>query len=129
MPMSKTIMIIDDDDDDKDFFKLALTRVDPEIKCITAKDGVEALEILSVARELPDYIFLDLNMPRLGGKQCLAAMKRSDKLKHIPVIIYSTSKSREDEMETKKLGATHFFTKPTSIHDIMEYISVIFVTV
>jgi len=122
----KRVMVVDDDQDDKDFFELALKEVDAEIICIMAKDGEDALDMLNdESLILPDYIFLDLNMPRLNGIQCLEKIKESERLKHIPVAICSTTKS-EEENTLKKMGALHFFSKPTTIGKMSEYISIAF---
>jgi CheY-like chemotaxis protein len=57
-------------------------------------------------------------MPRLNGKQCLAELKRISDLKHIPVIIYSTSSEKRDMEETARLGAAHFLTKPNKFEEL-----------
>lgn len=123
MAKNRTILIIDDDDDDRALFVDAMREIDSTIQCISANDGHDALKLLKNEKtSLPDYIFLDLNMPRLNGKQCLTEIKRSSRLGHIPVIIYSTSGRKEDIEETKKLGARHFITKPTLFNEIIEAI-------
>jgi CheY-like chemotaxis protein len=117
------IMIIDDDQDDIDLFCEAVKAIDHAIECVSASSGEEAFNMLN--REdalLPDYIFLDLNMPRLNGKQCLKRLKASSKLDHIPVIIYSTSKLDEDEKESKQLGAVLFLTKPDKVSELRKAI-------
>lgn len=112
-------MIVDDDDDDIELFCEALREIDQKIQCISAANGEEALNKLSKEDALlPDYIFLDLNMPRLNGKQCLRRLKNSLKLRDIPVIIYTTSKLKEDVEETKQLGASSFLTKPNRAKDL-----------
>src|SRR4051794_40368807 len=113
MAKNKTFFIVDDDIDDQELFMEAVSEVDQSIECISASDCEEALDLLKSGKVvLPDMIFLDLNMPRLNGKQCLAELKRQANLKHIPVIIYSTSSEKKDIEETTKLGAAHFLTKP-----------------
>lgn len=117
------IMMIDDDDDDRKMFFDAAKEVSETIQCITAEDGEQALKLLSSPlSELPDYIFLDLNMPRLNGKQCLAAMKKIERLENIPVIIFTTTRREEDVEETKRLGAVHFLTKPVLFEEICDAI-------
>jgi len=59
-----TVFYADDDVEDCDLFTEALQQIDSEVKCITAKDGKEALDFLKLTYDLPDYIFLDINMPR-----------------------------------------------------------------
>src|ERR1041384_3417827 len=121
--ISQFILIVDDDDDDRIFFCEALHEIDPAIKFIIAKDGAEALDFLSKSDVLPDFIFLDLNMPRMNGKKCLEELKKSDRFFQIPVVMYSTSKNEERSEETKKLGALAFIKKPVLFDDIREIIS------
>jgi CheY-like chemotaxis protein len=124
MGKSQTIMIVDDDEDDIELFCEAVKDVDQNIECICAPNGEEALNKLSKENaSLPDFIFLDLNMPRLNGKQCLRKLKSSSKLRDIPVIIYTTSKLKEDVEETKQLGAASFLTKPNKINDLRKAIA------
>ena len=102
MATRKIIMIVDDDPDDRAFFCEALSEVDASIECICLKGGEEAIEHLEESsNEFPDFIFLDLNMPRMDGKQCLKQLKSNSNLSSIPVVIYTTSKSKEDIEETK----------------------------
>lgn len=117
-------MIVDDDNDDVELFCEALKEVDHNIECICSTNGEEALNKLNAENALlPDFIFLDLNMPRLNGKQCLRKLKNNQKLRDIPVIIYSTSKLKEDVEETKQLGAASFLTKPNKINDLRNAIA------
>jgi CheY-like chemotaxis protein len=122
--MSRTIFIADDDLDDLDIFCEAVAEIDPAIKTITASNGEEALKKLNHPLfPLPDFIFLDLNMPRLDGKKCLCEIKRNSRLNHIPVVIYTTSKLNNDMEEVQKLGAVHFVTKPSRLSDLRSVIS------
>lgn len=117
-------LIVDDDMEDQELFIDAVKEVDNSIECISAYNGQEALNFLKNDPSLlPDYIFLDLNMPILNGIQCLAEIKKTEGLHHIPVLIYTTSNWSRNEEETRKLGAHHFFTKPVRFNDICEYIS------
>ena len=119
MLTANKIMIIDDDADDVELFCEALNEIDKNIECTCAHNGQEALKLLNKPdAPLPDYIFLDLNMPGLTGKQCLSMLKNNPRLRHIPVIIYTTSKLKEDIEETKKLGASSFVTKPSKMSDL-----------
>jgi DNA-binding response OmpR family regulator len=118
MEKRPTIMLIDDDADDRALFLDAMNEVDCDMKCITAEDGEVALKMLRDESVAPDFIFLDLNMPRINGKQCLAEIMRIDHLRKVPVIMYSTTRRSEDVEETKKLGAVHFLTKPILFREI-----------
>lgn len=124
MKPKKRFFIVDDDSDDQDLFIEAVNEVDNSIECVSASNCEEALDLLKNKRiTLPDMIFLDLNMPRLNGKQCLAELKRESHLRHIPVIIYSTSSEKRDIDETTKLGAAHFLTKPNKFEELCKALS------
>jgi|SRR5919202_5172105 CheY-like chemotaxis protein len=111
-----TCFLIDDDEDDQEIFALALKRVSSSITCAFADSGNDALRKLQQDEAFtPNYIFLDLNMPGMNGKQCLAELKQIKRLRHTPVIIYSTSSEQQDVQETQKLGASGFITKPTLV--------------
>lgn len=112
--------MIDDDVDDQEIFALALTQVTDQFHCEVANNGYEALQILTKETNLPHYIFLDLNMPKMNGKECLKELKKIDRLRHIPVIIYSTSSSLLDVADAHSLGACDFITKPFSIKDLTD---------
>ncbi len=114
----KIFMIIDDDDDDRFFFKEVITEILNSAECIEAYDGADALDQLGKAEELPNFIFLDVNMPRMDGRECLKELKRDAKLKSIPVIMYSTTFSRESINEFLKLGASSYLTKPTDVNKL-----------
>lgn len=119
-------MLVDDDTDDIEIFREALKEVDETAHFISARDGVEALSLLLADNvEKPDLIFLDLNMPKLNGKQCLKILKKDPELNNIPVIIYTTSKLDEDKEETNHLGASSFITKPNTFMEIRKTIAVI----
>jgi CheY-like chemotaxis protein len=92
-----------------------------------ARNGEEALQGLrNNIFAKPDLIFLDLNMPRVNGKQCLKELKKDNSLRHIPVIIYTTSKLDDDKSEMQKLGAAYSITKPRSFSGLYNLISEIF---
>ena len=116
MSLNITCFLIDDDVDDQDIFILALEEIDPSIKCRVANDGIEALQQLNGDGHFrPDYIFLDLNMPRMNGKQCLEQIKKVDALLGIPVVIYSTSSDQKELTETRQLGASDYIVKPNTV--------------
>jgi len=126
MPKPLTLLIADDDDDDKEMFQEVVAEIDQCIRCIKAVNGFEAVQLLEKGEFVPDFIFLDLNMPRMNGKQCLQYLKKNEKLRSIPAIVYTTSKSPQDKEETKKLGAVHFITKPSSMTDLKKELEFVF---
>ncbi|HYG18212.1 MAG TPA: response regulator [Ohtaekwangia sp.] len=107
-----TILYADDDIDDRDLVLEALREIDPSISCMTATNGREVLDMLEKGSCLPDYILLDINMPGMNGKECLAALKRNERLKSIPVVIYSTTSDIREIDEYLGLGALTFIRKP-----------------
>lgn len=120
MRRNQLLFLVDDDVDDHEIFKSALTQVDEGIVLLIAGNGQDALKMLSAQDRLPDYIFLDLNMPRMGGIQFLAEIKKSDTLSKIPVIVYSTSNHPGDKEKALKAGAERFFTKPARYTELCE---------
>jgi CheY-like chemotaxis protein len=121
---ARKILLIDDDADDRKYFVEAVNEIDAEIECITAKDGQQALEFLNNTNALlPNYIFLDLRMPKINGRQCLMQIKADERLKHIPVIVYTTSREVEESEHLQRLGAVHFITKPTNTEEIYYVVS------
>jgi CheY-like chemotaxis protein len=123
MPTAQSIMIIDDDPDDIEVFFDAVREIDATIKCHSAKNGQEGLKVLKGLPDLPDFIFLDLNMPKMNGKQCLAELKKNANFRDIPVIIYSTSKIKDDIDECIRMGAICFLTKPSKFSVLKSAIS------
>jgi CheY-like chemotaxis protein len=125
MLSNATLAIIDDDDDDRDFFCEVAGEL--HIDCIPFKWASEALEFLEQKNApVPEFIFLDLNMPAIGGKECLVALKKSPRLKHIKVVIYSTTKLQSVANTMFELGAFSFVTKPTRLSALKDILSNIF---
>lgn len=122
MLQNQLLFLVDDDIDDHEIFKSALAKVDDHLALQTATNGYEALEVLSTADTLPDYIFVDLNMPRMGGMQFLKEIKQTETLKDIPVIIYTTSSNPGDIAKTKELGAVSFVTKPSRFSELCSFL-------
>ena len=123
MEKTPTLLVIDDDLEDKEILEETLHDINPSIQCLmmdTCEDGLNYLQ--NGLNILPDYIFLDLNMPKMNGKQCLKLLKEDASLKDIPVIIYTTSYQEKDREETMGLGAHYFLTKPTSINQLKKEI-------
>ena len=120
------VFIIDDDEDDRELFCEVVSDISDSIKCVPAINGQEALHALQNSNLLPDFIFLDLNLPRMSGTQCLAELKKMERVSSIPVIIYSTSKSEEDREKTKELGSIYFLTKPSSMVELRKELEFVF---
>ncbi|WP_247236488.1 response regulator [Telluribacter sp. SYSU D00476] len=121
--MGDTWLLIDDDTDDQFLFSSALHDVNPALRCVTEISGTNALELLQKEEGFtPEVIFLDLNMRGLDGKQCLVRLKTIDRLKEVPIVIYSTSNYPRDISETKELGAAGYIVKPTGFREMVKTI-------
>jgi CheY-like chemotaxis protein len=115
----RNILLIDDDDDDHEIFLTAIKDLPASIKFQGLNNATDAFNKL-VEREItPDTIFLDLNMPLMDGIQFLSLLKKTEELKNIPVIIYSTSSHSGAINRAKELGAQDFITKPDNYEDLV----------
>ena len=123
MSQNCLFFLADDDTDDQDFFIDALKEIDKNIQCIVAGDGIEALEKLrSTGGKIPDFIFLDQNMPRMTGLQCLHEIKKIESLKNVPIVMCSTAHANKDYDEAKELGVKYFFKKTPSFRELVSYL-------
>lgn len=120
------ILNVDDDAEDREFFCEALREIDSSIICLLADSGAQALSILQNHQPLPDYIFLDINMPLMDGKACLKHLKTIPGLKQIPVIMYSTSTDTREIRECYALGAEDFLIKPNNYEKLVNDLTSIF---
>lgn len=120
------VLNVDDDQEDREFFCDALREIDPTIVCLVADSGLDALSVLKAQAMLPDYIFLDINMPMMDGKQCLRALKSIPEFQDIPVIMYSTSTDTGEIRECYRLGADDFLIKPHSYEKLVNDLTSIF---
>ncbi len=124
MKNSMSFLIVDDDADDRMLFIEAVKEIDKTIECKIANNGEQALKLLkNTEYPLPDFIFLDIKMPRLDGKKCLFEIKKDERLTNIPVIIYTTSRAVEESKELSAMGAFHFISKPRNADEIFYLIS------
>jgi CheY-like chemotaxis protein len=126
------LLFIDDDSEDTDLFREAVAYIndteliskDQEpVECIVANDGYEAIQMIPGLRRAPDYIFLDINMPVMGGKDCLKHLKSNPEYSAIPVIMFSTTCTERDTVEFKSLGAIDCIKKPNGFKDLVRILS------
>jgi CheY-like chemotaxis protein len=113
------ILLADDDKDDRLFFKKAVNEINIATALKTVNDGEQLMEYLFInLNHLPDILFLDLNMPRKNGFECLTEIKGNEQLLTIPVIMFSTSYPRdivyEQDMINRlyRIGAQNYIRKP-----------------
>ncbi len=120
-------LLIDDDPDDRDIFLMAIERLDISLELDYADNGPDGLKKLNAySVRLPDYIFLDMNMQIMNGKECLIEIKKIAKVAEVPVIIYSTSLNETIIYETLELGAFDHIQKPTELDTLGRYLRRIF---
>lgn len=128
-----TILMADDDVDDRDLTWDAMqkNRLEGELKWV--EDGEELLDYLNQrgrfadpkASPRPGIILLDLNMPRMDGREALREIKAHPELRRIPIIVLSTSNAEEDVHHSYELGANCFITKPGTFDRLVEVIRVL----
>jgi CheY-like chemotaxis protein len=107
------ILLIDDDRDDAELFEEVLKEIDSSIGFDHIEDSKKGLEKLAAeTSNLPDIIFLDINMPIVSGWQCLDEFKKTEHLKNIPVILFTTSSQPKEKENALLRGASGFITKP-----------------
>jgi two-component system response regulator len=114
MTLSHTILCVDDDVDDLHLLKKAIASIDTKYEIIEAYNGVEALEKLSEMRaadKLPSLIVMDINMPKMDGRETFLSIKNDEKLAEIPLVILSTSSSVLDRIFFHKKNI-EYITKP-----------------
>jgi CheY-like chemotaxis protein len=117
------ILLADDDADDCIFFKQALLELIIPTHLTAVHDGEQLMQLLQdETKELPIILFLDLNMPRKNGFECLSEIKLSKKLKQLPVIVFSTSFEQEVVNSLYKNGAQYFIRKPSEFSQFKKII-------
>ena len=124
--MIKKILLVDDDLDDADFFDYAIKQISTQIDFthVESSEDLFGHLVLNV-NVLPNLIFMDLNMPKVNGFQCLQKLKISSEYKNIPVFIYSTSSLDHDKNTAKESEAAGFVTKPFEPHSLIEILKAI----
>ncbi len=115
------ILLAEDDESDRRNFTEALAESKVRTSVQTVNDGVELMDYLrNEKNQLPDLLFLDLNMPRKNGLECLREIKSHIRLRDISVAIYSTSSSEADIEETFRSGANVYIKKPNDFAQLKE---------
>jgi CheY-like chemotaxis protein len=118
-----SILLADDDTDDCIFFKEAVEELQLPTKLSSLHDGEQLMQHLNnETNKLPDVLFLDLNMPRKNGFECLSEIKLDQRLKQLPVIIFSTSFEQEVVNLLYKNGAQYFIRKPSEFSQFKKII-------
>ncbi len=122
------ILIADDDAEDRMLIKDALIESRLKNGLHFVEDGEELLDYLHNKEKFsdiekfpkPGIILLDLNMPRMDGREALKEIKKDAKLRSIPVVVLTTSKAEEDILKTYNLGVSSFITKPVTFEGLVD---------
>jgi chemotaxis family two-component system response regulator Rcp1 len=120
--MNRTVLLVEDSPGDVRLTKEAFRDADPEIDLRVVVDGVEAMTYLKrqgvhVDAPRPDFILLDLNLPKMDGREVLAHIKEDDDLKTIPTVILTTSDAEADIVTSYKLQANCYLSKPVQLEE------------
>jgi CheY-like chemotaxis protein len=118
------ILLVEDDEDDQEFFKLSIESIITDFNLTILSDGCDALDLIQEKQF--DIIFLDINLPKLNGRECLKAIKANTKSQHIPVIICSGSLSDSDIDDVYKNGAHYYVVKPHALINFVASLKIIF---
>ena len=126
---SMTILIADDDTDDRLFMDKALRQSGYNHTIKFVEDGEDLMAYLRRERAYteenapwPNLLILDLNMPRKNGFQALSEIKDDPRLRHLPVVVMTTSSAEEDVIKTYNLGVNSFVTKPFNFNRLVEMV-------
>ncbi len=118
------VCLADDDADDRLFFKEAFELIKIKTAISIVNDGVELMEFLHKnENQLPHIVFLDLNMPRKSGMECLLEIKQEEKFKDIAIAIYSTSAADRDIEDAFIKGANIYIRKPNDFEKLKKILN------
>jgi CheY-like chemotaxis protein len=120
---TRHILLADDDDDDTRLFQGILEELPFPTQLTVVHNGEQLMQLLyKKADQLPDVLFLDLNMPRKNGFQCLDELKKDKKLRKLPVIIFTTSNEPSIISLLYKTGAQYYIRKPNNVKQLKNLI-------
>lgn len=116
------LLLADDDPDDRFLIMRACRRVRPTLDVQCLGDGVELLECLEAraSRALPRLVLMDLNMPRMDGREVLARLQGDARFQGVPCVVLTTSERREDHLRVRALGAADVLTKPNRFQALVD---------
>lgn len=116
------ILLAEDDEDDILFFREAIHSLSLPCELIVVNNGEHAVNHFSVSKILPDFVFLDINMPKLNGIEALKAIKTIHPSNDVHVVMLSTSVSESMVEQSYRYGASIYIQKPTNFNELKEYL-------
>ncbi|GAB4092993.1 response regulator [Flaviaesturariibacter terrae] len=111
------LLLVDDDPDDAFLLRKALAELPVAIELSCIEDGDELPA--AVARFRPDILFMDMNMPKKNGLECLADLQQMPEYRHLPCVLYSSSEQPDLVAAAYEAGASLFFRKPSTFSDLV----------
>lgn len=127
-----SLLVAEDDPDDRLMIRDAFDELHNKYNISFVEDGEELIDFLKYYgkyknsnHELPSVILLDLNMPRKDGREALAEIKQDDMLKHIPVLVLTTSMSEDDVNRSYEMGVAGFMKKPVTFHGLVDVLKMV----
>jgi CheY-like chemotaxis protein len=127
LQQSKKCLVIDDDQDDQEIFVMCVEAIDQNISCLSMEDATQAISWLGThVADKPDFIFVDVNMPKINGLECLREIRRMEHLNTTRVFMYSTSSEDTTIQKSRELGAEDFIVKPSRLAELREKLRHIF---
>ena len=115
------VWVVDDDADDQFLLEVAFKTIDPPIYIKQLYDGEDLLPNLERTDSLPKLVLLDLNMPKVTGKEVLEKIKSDPELEHLPVIVITNSDYKKDMIECYRLGADGYMQKPADFKKLVDF--------
>ena len=118
------VLLADDDKDDLDDFMEAFNSLQLNIEVLAVKNGIDLMEYLNdPSTKIPDLVFLDLNISKKSGLECLIEIRKIKQLKNLTIVIYSTSSSEKDMEDTFVNGANVYIKKPAHLTVLKKLLS------
>ena len=128
MPIDMNLLLVEDNELDAQILQRGLKKISAEGSLVRARDGMDALEILTrdvTERTLPQpfLILLDINMPRMNGHEFLEALRTTEEIKDARVFVFTTSDSENDIARAYEHNANGYIVKPASMSELQEVLS------
>ena len=126
MTINKCCIFIDNDPFDQAVFTKALNDTAPDTICFTAADAYDAMHMMTEEKVMPDYIFVELELPGMNGIEFLKAIKKIESLREIPVIVHSIKPQPHKLIELKESGALAIYFRPYEYYSICNMLALYF---
>lgn len=123
MEKEKTVLLVEDSDRDAELILLAMNELNPPVKIVRVRDGVEAMEYLYLEKEEGHktmLMLLDIKLPRMNGLEVLKKVKSDTTMKKIPVVMLTSSREMRDLDEAYCVGANAYVVKPVEFNELLE---------